>query len=679
MRILFLFIILLGLTLHADQPPAPADQQYFWTKNRLKNPGFELGRTSWTNSGATYTLVSLAASANSGIRSITWDAAAATDTLTSETLTVSADNGLSLANVVASCTFRVPTGTATHTLQIWDGTNVLASSTITSGTTYVRTSVNAVAPSSGTIALRIDATAADEPSIAIDDCFLGKAEEFNLSQVSQATMYGYLKYAGTTSCQWSTGNTGGAFTDFAADTDCPAPSVANYASAPSTKIPRIKFATLPPGEYQVIATGVFGMEGTGTTASAQYKLYDGTTYSGSGPIDVLSTDPLSVRHGILVGRFTYTTAQSNIEFRPVALSSSDSNDPNIYANIATTRDLEFTVYRFPTTAETAISSDSMNWQVIADITGANPSLGVSAVTSYTEIIDAGLTMTPVSGSSPVGIMCSTTNAAATPTTSTSTCSAGSESIGANFNIPRAGWYEACFQFGHHVQADSGEAANATFNVVHTPLTAQTLTYEGGPRITSGQAALTIATGVDQIITAGRNVCGQINFSSVGNVGIRLMYEQSVTGTPDDSVLLADANSSNGQRGIRITVKPLILPSNVPQTINSVINSSSGVTRIEVAKLRCFSTSAITSQHGSWVTSIGNISSGACNITLTSGIFSSTPYCFSTFLSGTTGGTFEVRTNATSTTAVSVANSVLSAGAAADATDFHFYFSCIGAK
>ncbi len=267
------------------------------------------------------------------------------------------------------------------------------------------------------------------------------------------------------------------------------------------------------------------------------------------------------------------------------------------------------------------TSDQLSWQVIADITGANPSLGISAVAAYTEIIDAGLTMTPVAGSQPVGIMCSTTNAATAPSTGATTCAAGSESVGGNFNIPWAGWYEVCFQYAHSIVVDSAENVSATFNVIQTPLAAQTLTYEGGPRTQSAYTGLNIATGVDAVASFSHNDCGQINFATAGNVGVRLMYEQSVAGSPDASAIAADAGANNGQRAIHMTVRPIIANRPTPLLVNSVVSGYSGVSRVEWVKFSDTSTPAtqcnqdpcvIIRQSGG-ISSVGRTSTGLYTI------------------------------------------------------------------
>lgn len=66
--------------------------------------------------------------------------------------------------------------------------------------------------------------------------------------------------------------------------------------------------------------------------------------------------------------------------------------------------------------------------------------------------------------------------------------------------------------------------------------------------------------------------------------------------------------------------------NAPLIIGGVTSSYQGTVKTEVANLNCDAASAITSQLGSWVTSIGNVSAGACAVNLVAGVFSSAPYC-----------------------------------------------------
>ncbi len=62
----------------------------------------------------------------------------------------------------------------------------------------------------------------------------------------------------------------------------------------------------------------------------------------------------------------------------------------------------------------------------------------------------------------------------------------------------------------------------------------------------------------------------------------------------------------------------------PNLVNSVITDYNGTSRNIEAELNCDSSSAITSQSGG-ISSIGNISTTTCTITINSGFFSSSPW------------------------------------------------------
>ncbi len=597
------------------------------SQNLLFDQGWESGsKNKWVASGGTY-----AVSSSSPIRgnySATWDSGSAAQTLQSSAITIPA--GLYGTNGVASCRVVVASGVATTTIAAHDGTNSLASATVTNvASGSARTSLNFVFPSSGSIRIRFTSVASDEPSIKIDDCYLAPADTFNISQVSQASFYGGVNWNAAASCDWAISQTSAA-SNYSADSDCTSPTGADVlgsASAPATKVPAITFASMPPGRYRFEATGLFSKQGTTSSTRCNWLFHDGTTASksvGYGP----ETTTVKSTGGVVVGDIEYTTAQSNvtINIRGFADGASEACDIVANSSITTNSGLSIRVYRFPSSSQTVYRSDQEDWFAIADISGANPSLGTASISSYTEIADAGLTMTPVSGSQPIGIMCSSTNAATAPTTSASTCAAGSESIGANFNIPIAGWYEVCMNPSIEVQADSGEAMFGALQIVETPTNAQTLTQECGPRTPWALQALTIATGADEVVQSSMSVCGQCNFSSAGIKGVRLMYEQVTGVAPDSVVIKADANASAGQRALRMTVKPMRYSMSTPLMVGSLTSNSAGVERIERAKLNCDASATITSQSNAWLSSIGNRVAQGCGVNITSGMFSATPTC-----------------------------------------------------
>ncbi len=215
-----------------------------------------------------------------------------------------------------------------------------------------------------------------------------------------------------------------------------------------------------------------------------------------------------------------------------------------------------------TASSAAIPAYEATWYVDATIDGANPSLGIAAVTSYTEIANSGLTLHPKSGSANVGVMCSSTNAATAPSSGDTTCAAGSESVGINFALPAnhsasSGTYEVCFYGSWEMYVDQGEAIFGSTELIETPTNAQTLTLEGGTRQYATINALSIATGTAAGGGSAIANCSIFNWtakSASAVVGVRLMYEQGISGTPNISRLVMDAAGGYGQPNGAFTVR-----------------------------------------------------------------------------------------------------------------------------
>ena len=478
------------------------------------------------------------------------DSASAAETLVYTATTINANDGLAGRNGVVSCAFRAASGTATHTITAYDGSNnIVTPQTITSSTTnWQRTSVNFPFPASGTVQLKIASVASNEPVLYIDDCYMGLAENFNISQASQAQFVGGISSALTANCLWQTTST--SFAAFAADSDCPTPTVTGNASAPATKIPGITFSSLPPGVYTVVVTGAFIPDAA--LAAHLFTISDGTSLSGQG------TATAGGSAGQIVGKFTYTAAQGSTTFQVQGLTSSGATASDIdnrtsSANTGVPFGIE--VYRFPTTQETYYRPDIYNWRVDASISGANPSLGTSAQASYTGIEDGGLTLTNNTSTTgnvlTAAIPCSSTNAS-----SGTTCGAGNESVGVSFTLPVAGDVRACVSFGTLFSTNGSGAANAfdTYEIVETPNAAQTISQEGKDR---PQLANSYAASTNGGLGAAL-VCGNFSFTSSGQKTLRLFYEQTITNAANISTnaIAADAGASNGQRDIHWVVWPI---------------------------------------------------------------------------------------------------------------------------
>lgn len=330
-------------------------------------------------------------------------------------------------------------------------------------------------------------------------------------------------------------------------------------------------------------------------------------------------------------------------------------------------------------AQSVVNDNITPWYIDATMDGDSFDLGTSNQTAYIETTASAITLKPQSGSQPVGVMCSGTNAAVSPSTSNTVCPSSNESAGINFSIPKSGAYEVCV-YGNLTQtADSGEELNTTLQLIETPTNAQTLTLEGGTRQFYRNIPTTIASGVDASIGHPISNCSIFNWSSNGTKGVRLMYEQAVAGTPDASNIIADASANNGQRNLRWTVKPVTASSPTPLLVGSVTSNSSGLERIERARLNCDSGSAITSQSGSWVSSIGNISTGVCTVTIASGIFSSTPTCVMTEVADVATTTVGAQIVVSSATSFTITGAINIGGTTTTQSAFDAYVICMGSR
>lgn len=235
--------------------------------NIFPNGGFETSTSGWTASGGTLSTSTTAADIFEGKAAGTWDSSAAAQTLTYATQAI---NGLAGTNGEVTCMIRVPSGTATHTMGIWDGTNLTFTRTIAnavSNTSYVATTINFIFPASGSISPRFTSVASNEPLIDIDGCYGGAAR--NIGTVAQAQLLGTITVTGCASA-WTTAAT--TLGDFGTQTGC-SYTATGAASAPATNLPAITLSGFGAGDIAIQAEGTLSQ----TTASknAYFQFSDG--------------------------------------------------------------------------------------------------------------------------------------------------------------------------------------------------------------------------------------------------------------------------------------------------------------------------------------------------------------------------------------------------------------------
>lgn len=139
--------------------------------------------------------------------------------------------------------------------------------------------------------------------------------------IGKLTMVGDIS-----SCDWTeTSSTWTTFTTSASS--CNTATVTGAAEVPSEgKIPAIKFASLPPGNYEVMVN-IATMYGTSSSNDCNFRLYDGTNFSGN----VFSEDE---DESHMIGQFSYATPQTNIEFYVQAATSVGSNTCEVDMTLA---------------------------------------------------------------------------------------------------------------------------------------------------------------------------------------------------------------------------------------------------------------------------------------------------------------------------------------------------------
>ena len=150
------------------------------------------------------------------------------------------------------------------------------------------------------------ATTATGGTVIIDDAFVGTSAPFQ--DVSGAKLVG----ACTTTLGSDQTSTSATYAALSAATSI---SVVTYGQgqAPSTNTTGCKFASIPAGDYTIIWDGEFGNQTT--AARAFFSISDGTNQS-TDEVGAIGSSGFGAN--TMTARISYSTAQSNITFVPVA-------------------------------------------------------------------------------------------------------------------------------------------------------------------------------------------------------------------------------------------------------------------------------------------------------------------------------------------------------------------------
>jgi hypothetical protein len=563
--------------------------------NLLTNGGFELGSSSWTASGGTFGVSTTPTPANvyEPSKSAQWDSNSAAQTLTSAAIAVGGRAG---TNGEFSCWIKTPSGTATYLLEVYDGTNVTASQSIASSSTYAQTIINSPFPSSTSVYIRIKSVASNEPEIFIDDCYVGVPR--NLSNVS-------------------------------VDTDPQSYSLSITATGGGAAMgtPTLNTATWwRDGKFMHIRIAFGKSSGTGSAGTGTYLFSIPSGYTIDSNYVTYVTNP-SGAAGNNVGTASATNTTSGaptqaagqsftVAYDSTHLAIVSSNSTALTNSFASSAhfDLAGTVYysidaTVPIVGWSAASSQVYNppfqGQFWSGYLAASSATTTS--TSQAELNTSGLSITQLTNQN------------------FPTVSARGSNYGLTFTPTKTGIIEVCWagSIGNNTNGHSMGIGlyDGSGNAISTP------TY-------------VVMAAANQYITSGN--CGYLNVTSISSqtVGFR-------------GVVSAGTGAIGSGQQVMVTMKYLNQGYPAPVVIGSVTSTASNPERLERATITCSGTSSALRQSGSWISSVGNVSSNRCTVTIASGIFSDVPTCVATRNDTSTTSTAGVAINVVSATSFTI--------------------------
>jgi hypothetical protein len=305
-RLIFSLLILIPVVVYAALNET--DRAFMIPRNLLKNPGFEQSKHFWIASGGstTYQIAITAASVGTGNAAVRWLNVASTHTLMSTAVAI--PTGYYGAAGLAGCYFKG--GGASFKVQVWDGSQVLATSTVTGSSNYSNSFTDFTFPTSGNVQLRIQSASTTNPPVLIDDCYVGAT--VGISNPMSQTQYYFSGYHDT-DCGFTTTSTSFATSDVDAGSCTFTTQVNNNfgtvgsAQGSGDDVAGITFTPNSAGAYIVKAT--IGLYTDANNAHVGARLWDGAN-----ALD--SVEPLiaggagSVIPATLVGLYNATSASA---------------------------------------------------------------------------------------------------------------------------------------------------------------------------------------------------------------------------------------------------------------------------------------------------------------------------------------------------------------------------------
>lgn len=367
----YLIFLLFVIMPHAWGQEFTNAQNQFLNENILREPGFETGRSAWTVSGGTATLTTTAIKGKRALQVVS----------SAQTLSIKQSSTLYAAEFAKGAGVQ---GAAFGQALITSYTSgnlflcpVRAGVSVTSNFASQCAQINT--GSTGWQPLKVPYTLGGTSNgleILSDGAWTGTVivDEFYLTagpitaDVDQSRFFGGLKYPGGPLCSWQTTST--VISDFAADTDCSAPTISGRGLAPGTKVPQIDLGGMTPGKEYLVIAKFTGEKSVNTASGAYFWLTDGS----NNPIDkryqfvagAVNSAPFT-----LSGRFVATGSSASFKIR----ASAESAGTAAIQNLSSQFELEFLVYEFRDGSVYTSNNADTDWSDCGLTTGDFNGLG----------------------------------------------------------------------------------------------------------------------------------------------------------------------------------------------------------------------------------------------------------------------------------------------------------------
>lgn len=508
---------------------------------------------------------------------------------------------------------------------------------------FHRVNVNFIFPSSGSIVPQFVGLE-NANTVELDSCFVGAAEGFNLSQISQAQSFGTINYSNNAGCIWSNTTVDTAYHNYSAASACTVTTTGN-ATSPGTLVPGIKFASMPPGTYLFyVNSGSFSIGGfTSGESFCRWQFNDGTNSFGVIGAGDRSTSNAGATNYALMGQLVYSTTQSNVTVQiQYNLNRSDSTSNctiDARSTLPPTPAMEIDVVYIPSSNRAAgsVSTVAASWSGYhSDLCGwtrTNTALG------DTSSGGGSCTLTQVTNRNFGTVV---TEATGLP--------------GITFTPPSVGEY---------LVTATVPISSSISNQLYAQLT------DGTTAIGQAQG---FGTGIQTL-----TLQGIYNVVSLSPVTIKVQ-----TGSNGGTASIAGTSAIASSINWSVVKVEHGIPT--PVILNSVTSASSGVEVVnrlvfggtggtQASPVNCTtSPCTIISQSGSWVSSTTRTSTGVYVVNLSPGAFSSTPSCM---LGSHRDNVIVPNVSAASSTTINLTSYLSNSGGTA--ADGQFTLFCMGPK